>query len=298
MTSALGVSPPPQETDVSMDASPKQMLDAPPSPSVDDFHMLDKSLVEVTDLLLSEDRQSNSSTLRDSIFLDDELVHTKAKLADMQRVCMDLEFQVKQLEAAKLLWDVTRLAMEFQVIKDKDAHARIRNRIEDELIRASHAAKFFRAEADKLQDEVVVKDTRIQELEAEVQLLRNKNDMHLRLRQLDAQVHQLTATNRALITENHELKMRQYGLQQDLQHDLQPVQRSSSWNLFNQNKSSKSRDNVVDLPRKTSAATSQSNESLPGAELAKSTANLELIKMLQRELEDADFNRDSFDAWY
>ncbi|ETW07513.1 hypothetical protein H310_02014 [Aphanomyces invadans] len=298
MTSALGVSPPPQETEVSKDASPKQMLDAPPSPSVDDFHMLDKSLVEVTDLLLSEDRQSNSSTLRDSIFLDDELVHTKAKLADMQRVCMDLEFQVKQLEAAKLLWDVTRLAMEFQVIKDKDAHARIRNRIEDELIRASHAAKFFRAEADKLQDEVVVKDTRIQELEAEVQLLRNKNDMHLRLRQLDAQVHQLTATNRALITENHELKMRQYGLQQDLQHDLQPVQRSSSWNLFNQNKSSKSRDNVVDLPRKTSAATSQSNESLPGAELAKSTANLELIKMLQRELEDADFNRDSFDAWY
>ncbi|ETV84240.1 hypothetical protein H257_03501 [Aphanomyces astaci] len=286
MTSALGASPADNNAgDQPIDN--QQQLQSP----TDDFHMLDKSLVVVTDLLLiaNEDRHSDSSTLRDSIFLDDELVLTKAKLAEMQRVCTDLDFQVKQLEAAKLLWDVTRLAMDFQVIKDKDAHSRIRNRLEDELIRASHAAKFFRAEADKLQDQVVAKDTRIQELEAQVQLLQNKNDMNLRLKQLEAQVHQLTATNRTLITENHELKVHQY----ELQHDLQPVQRSSSWNLFNQNKATSKAKGVVLLKKSTNSPT-PTKEVQP---TVKSSANLELIRMLKRELDD-NKQRDSIDAWY
>ncbi|KAF0719707.1 Aste57867_829 [Aphanomyces stellatus] len=257
---------------------------------LDNFDMLDESLVDI-DAAADNSRHSDSAhSLRDSI-LEDELAHTKAALAEMTRTCHELQFQVKQLEAAKLLWDVTRLGMEFQVIKDKDNHNRVRNRLEDELIRAQTTAKHFHAEATKLKDEMSAANLLLDEMEGQVRLLQSNNDMHLRLKQLEAQVQQLTATNSSLIDENHVLKLHKYELEQEL--GPVSVQRTSSWKLFQKSSQPRSSSGVT-LFKKTPSSVGggglgqkKASETLPPARASKPKAGIadhELLKLLQREL--------------
>ncbi|KAG9413505.1 hypothetical protein AC1031_012726 [Aphanomyces cochlioides] len=300
---------------------------------LNDFQMLDKSLVVVTSINLDSPMSvADTNTLRDSIFLDDELTTTKAQLADAKRLCSELQFQVKQLEAAKLLWDVTRLGMEFQVIKDRDDHARSYHRLQVQLVRTENTAKYFKDECEKLKAEMAAKDARIEAIEADLKVLQNTTDMFSRLKHLEDQVEQLIAINEALVDENHVLKLNQFEVKYE---STAPVQRTSSWKLFQRSDSkpasqTKSRpraqtratptvvkttpvfaDSPKSRPRaqtratptvvKTTPVFAESPHPIPPARIAKSTANYELIHLLQRELGTSGGHRgraESQDGWF
>ncbi|CAK4114176.1 unnamed protein product [Aphanomyces euteiches] len=321
---------------------------------LNDFQMLDKSLFVVTSINLDSPMSvADTNTLRDSIFLDDELATTKAQLADAKRLCSELQFQVKQLEAAKLLWDVTRLGMEFQVIKDRDDHARSYHRLQVQLVRTENTAKYFKDECEKLKAEMAAKDARIEAIEADLKVLQNTTDMFSRLKHLESQVEQLIDINEALVDENHVLKLNQFELKYE---STAPVQRTSSWKLFQRSDSKptsqpksraraqtraapavvktttpvfdgspKSRprahtratptpvfaDSPKSRPRaqtratptvvKTTPVFAESPHPIPPARIANSTANYELIHLLQRELGTSGGHRgraESQDGWF
>ncbi|KAF0737350.1 hypothetical protein Ae201684P_006573 [Aphanomyces euteiches] len=126
----------------------------------------------------------------------DELIEARNIIADIQKTCNELQHKVRSLEAAKLLWEITRMSMEFQSIKDRDETHRQRNALEDELIVAKNRARHFEHEHTKLLRDSKIKEKRLIELEEKVKLLKDKNLMDERLEALENQVKQLEHANK------------------------------------------------------------------------------------------------------
>ncbi|RHY33265.1 hypothetical protein DYB32_002214 [Aphanomyces invadans] len=125
-----------------------------------------------------------------------ELVDAHAIIHDLERQCRELKHKVRSLEGAKLLWEITRMSMEFQAIKDLDETHRLRSALEDELILAKHRARHFEQEHAKLVQANTEKDLRFAELEAKLQLLGDTSLIEKRIADLEKQVSELDESNK------------------------------------------------------------------------------------------------------
>ncbi|KAF0719711.1 Aste57867_833 [Aphanomyces stellatus] len=135
----------------------------------------------------------------------DELADARRAIDDIQRTCTELQHKVRSLEGAKLLWEITRMSMEFQSIKDLDETHRQRSELEDALIASKHRARHYEQEHATLAREAKVKDARLATLEAKVVLLSDDNLLARRLSELEDKVKELEDENAEHETREAEL---------------------------------------------------------------------------------------------
>ncbi|RHY99213.1 hypothetical protein DYB31_014844 [Aphanomyces astaci] len=134
-----------------------------------------------------------------------ELLEARAMLLDMHRTCSELKHKVRSLEGAKLLWEITRMSMEFQAIKDLDETHRLRSALEDELILVKYRARHFEQEHNKLLQDNSDKDRRLAALEAKLSLLGDTSLVEKRIEDLETQVKELDKVNKEHAVREREL---------------------------------------------------------------------------------------------